>query len=135
MCQCLMEPLDLTSCSQKYRGWENKLKGISMKQSLKSRMWDILQIYDQFSLTKQWHGLEGRGKGGCHKIKENIKEITAYSECTICLNLDSILSNIKWHFLRQVEKKKWELIFHCVDELLLILLCMIIVWASLVAQQ
>lgn len=28
-----------------------------------------LQIYDLFSLIKQWRGLEVRGKGGCHKIK------------------------------------------------------------------
>lgn len=120
MFQCLTEPLDLTSCLQKYRGWKNKLKGTSMKDSAKSRMWDTFQRNDLFSLTKPWHGLEGRGKVECHKIKVNIKDITTYSECAICLNLDSILSNVKWHLLRQSGKKKCGLTFHCVDELLLI---------------
>lgn len=71
-----------------------------MKQSKKSKMLDILQKKknDPFSLTEQWHRLEGREKEEDHKIKVNRNDTTTYSECVIYLNLDSILSNVKVTF-------------------------------------
>lgn len=118
--QHLIEPLDPTTCLQKYRGQKNKLKDTSTKRSAKSRMRDTSQRNDPLFLTKQWDGVGRRRTGRGLQSKSELKRHNNIHRMCNLSGLDSILPNGKLTLLRQSGKKKGGVTLNCVDELSMI---------------